>query len=146
MINTNDPYPTKPVSFYNTIFKYNSSLNKSNHLLSHSFFLCRKLVFFWCMWNIVSWSPINLNHSPMYEITAKRKQAWTSISLKSGPFPLKFSEILQVHSKNNRSLTSGLTLISIPVIAMISVTHLNIDINPPNRCTINNRPCLLKYC
>ena len=50
----------------------------------------------------------------MYEITAKRKQARTLISLNSGPFPLKFSEILQAHSKNNRSLASGLTLILIP--------------------------------
>jgi len=30
----------------------------------------------------------------VYEITTKRKQAQTPISLKSGPFPLKFSEIL----------------------------------------------------
>jgi hypothetical protein len=34
----------------------------------------------------------------VYEITAKFKKARTSISLNSGPFPLKFSEILQIHS------------------------------------------------
>jgi hypothetical protein len=55
-----------------------------------------------------------LYYQSVYEITAKRKQAQTPISLKSGPFQLKFSEILQVDPKNNRSRASRLTLISIP--------------------------------
>jgi len=55
-----------------------------------------------------------LYYQSMYEITAKHKQAQTPISLKSGPFQLKFSEILQVNPKNNRSRASRLTLISIP--------------------------------
>ena len=42
----------------------------------------------------------------VYEITAKRKQARMLISLKSGPFPLKFSEIRQAHPKNNGSRIS----------------------------------------
>jgi hypothetical protein len=50
----------------------------------------------------------------VYEITTKRVQAQTPISLKSGPFPMKYSEILQIHPKYNRSQASVLALISIP--------------------------------
>ena len=50
----------------------------------------------------------------VYEITALHKQALTPISLKSGPFPLKFSKILQAHPNNSRSRASRITLISIP--------------------------------
>jgi hypothetical protein len=46
--------------------------------------------------------------STMYEITVNRKQARTPISLKSGPFPLKFSENLQGDSSVlDSSLVSG---------------------------------------
>lgn len=67
---------------------------------------------------------INYQGSPVYEITTKRKQARTHISLKSGLVLFKFSEILQAHPRNNRSRVSGLTIISIPVEAILVVLLL----------------------
>jgi hypothetical protein len=46
--------------------------------------------------------------------TSTSSVAQTPISLKSGPFPMKYAEILQVHPKYNRSRASVLALISIP--------------------------------
>lgn len=53
-------------------------------------------------------------YQTVYKITVKHQQVRIPISLKSGSFLLKFSEILHAYAKTNRSRASGAALISIP--------------------------------